>query len=150
MAKAITDQQVADALADFRERKKEEQERSVIWQELVQFPQWIGAQFTEGVDAKEVQKATTLPTPHTNAPPDPRLPASERARINKEQNPTKTVANPDGSKTIKTAASKGQSNPWHDYKEPPEGPCLLSVQTDHKPPFRGEWSRIATGWYRAS
>ena len=142
MAKLPSDQAVADALAAFRERPKEEQERSVIWQELASFPQWASAQYIEaGLPAKEVAKATA---PVTKLPPDPRLPGHERAALEPQ---TQVQPQKDGSTTIKT--SQPRANPWADYKEPAEGACLLSVQTDVRPPFRGEWKRVAQGWFRA-
>lgn len=141
MAK-ITDQQVADFLTAFRERKIEDQQASAVWQELASFPQWWG-------DAPKVAGKKVAPT---QAPPDPRLPAAQRAEITKQQ----AVATDDGKgKKVSSPGSmttKGMpaQNPWADYKEPAPGPCLLGVPTDVSPPFAGNWSRTPNGWYRSA
>jgi hypothetical protein len=141
MAK-ITHQQVADFLSSFRELKIEDQQASAVWQELAAFPQWWG-------DAPKVAGKKARPT---QAPPDPRLPAAQRAQIAKDQAATtddgkgKTVAQPGAM----TAKGMPVQNPWSDYKEPAPGPCLLGVPTDVPPPFSGSWARTPNGWYRSA
>lgn len=143
MAKKLTDQEVADALSDFRDRPKADQERSVIWQELASFPEWASAQYTAGVPAKEVVKATL-------APPDPRLSPAARAAAFKAQGSPVT----DDSKTKKpntgaiTTGAMAKPNPYSDYRTPAEGPCLVAVESENPPPFPGTWRRVNGGWFR--
>lgn len=142
MAKKLSDQEVADALANFRERPKDDQMRSVIWQELAGFPEWASAQYTEGVPAKEVVKATL-------APPDPRLPGSQRAAAFRAQGVTDDgKAKKPASGSMTTGSTVGKANPFSDYKAPPPGPCLVAVQSETPPPFEGAWRRVDGGWFR--
>jgi hypothetical protein len=150
--KKLSDMDVAAFLEEFRTRPLADQQRSAVWQELASFPQWAAPQFTDGVPASEVAKATKpIPRTATQAPPDPRLPAGERARIRKEQEGTPTqVHETTGGRAITTkTAAQGGPNVWADYKAPPaEGFAFMGVQTEVKPPFPGAWERTEGGWVR--
>ena len=142
MAK-LSDQKVAAALADFRERPQKEQESSPIFQELIQFPGWGMAHF----DPKKAGQPASTPVP-----PDPRLPAAERAAALKEQGavtepPTKKPPATPGAITTKDA--QGQTNPWKDVKTPEgDGPTFIGLRTDVAPPFPGNWRKTPDGWFR--
>lgn len=149
MAKKLTDAQVAEFLVDFRERKPEEQERSVVWQELVSFPQWGMAKFVPD-KVKPIE-----PTPGNDPSlPDPRLSATARAEITKakdEQRPPTAVGTKVSGNTIKT--SGGTVNPWADYSPPPaEGSVSYGIRTEIHPPASfgdpARWRRDENGWHR--
>ncbi len=153
--KTLTDMDVASFLEAFRARPLPEQQRSPIWQELASFPQWASDQFiTEGVSAAERAKALKpIPRSAREAPPDPRLPASERARILKDQQGDRPQVRetPDGRAITTKSSPHGGSNPWADYKAPPGSPddfAFMGVHTDVRPPFPGKWDRIEGGWVR--
>lgn len=139
---ALTDQQVAQFLTDFRDRTEEEQQNSPVWQELVQFPGW-------GMASYSPKKKAVKPT---EAPPDPRLPAHERAAVLKAQggvtDDAKAKAPASGSMT--TALTRPQQNPWAMHKIPAPGPAFLSLKTEVPPPFPGSWRRTPDGWFRES
>lgn len=139
----LSDQQAADFLAAFRERSIEDQQASLIWQELSLFPQWWG-------DAPR----TTVRPPRTatEAPPDPRLPAHERAAVFKTQG-VGVTDDGKGKTPVAGSMTSGQvrpeQNPWAGYKAPsPEGSCSYAVKTDVPPPWPGNWRRTSEGWFR--
>lgn len=142
--KRLTDIEVAAFLANFRDRPQEQQEVSPVWQELSGFPQWSGAQF----------RGDSAPT--LDAPPDPRLPARERAaevEKQREANPVPDPHEPRPSPTpnVMTTGDVGQgANPWADVRPPADdgSGCFVGVNTDVKPPFPGNWRRVERGWYR--
>jgi hypothetical protein len=148
MSKKLSDQQVADALMEFRDRAADDQARSPIWQELVQFPGWGMAQY----DGKKA--APPPPKTATEALPDPRLPAEARAAILREQGVVSDAPKPGvqpqpGSMTVKD--SHPVHNPWATIKPPPpDGPYFANVRTEIAPPYPGNWRRTSDGWFRES
>ena len=140
-----TDIEVAQFLADFRDRAPDQQESSPVYQELAAFPQWAGAQY-RGDEA-----------PVAQIPPDPRLPPLER----REAIAAQAAANPQppsphdpqpapAPNAITTGAMGQNTNPWADYNPPPEdgSAVFLNCNTDVRPPFPGEWQRRVGGWFR--
>lgn len=136
----FSDQQVADFLAEFRDRPDDVQQSSPVWQELIQFSGWGMASF---------KPKKNIPRAATEAPPDPRLPAHERAAVLKAQGVTddgkgkKPVAG-----AMTTTSTKGAPNPWAQYPAPAEGPVFMAVNTDLAPPYPGNWRRTPDGWFR--
>jgi hypothetical protein len=147
MAK-VTDQQLADALAAFRERPKAEQQANVVWQELASFPEWASAQYRDSSEPRPEPRPVA--TRATEAPPDPRLPSQQRADIAKEQG-TMT----DDSKAKKPAVGSmvtgGQNrpNPWSQSRCPDgSGPAFIGINVNEPPPWPGKWRRVEGGWFR--
>lgn len=148
--RGMTDIEVAEFLAGFRDRPQEDQEASPVYQELISFPGWgAGAQYRDSeAPAPEAPEAPSL-----EPPPDPRLPALERREAAGEQpesTPTQVTQNPDASRSITTADRNAESNPWADYNPPPEdgSGAWMPVNTDVRPPYPGDWQRRQGGWYR--
>jgi hypothetical protein len=135
----LTDAEVAAYLADFRDRPQERQETSLIWQELMSFPQWTGAQYRGG----ETELA---------APPDPRLSGSERQAEYERtgQEPPTVTQQPDGTRSMTTGDVGKAANPWSDHRPPPNdgSSIFLAVNTDIRPPYEGDWERRPGGWFR--
>ena len=156
MAKKVTDAQVAEFLAEFRERKTADQESSPVWQELISFPQWGLAKFVPDKTRPDMndEPAPRAPDPSHPDPslPDPRLPASARADITKAKADLAPVVSAKaGVNTIKTAS--GAVNPWADYTPPPpDGPVSYGLRTDVPPPASfgdpSRWRRDDNGWHR--
>jgi hypothetical protein len=150
MAKKVSDVQVAEFLAEFRDRKPEEQEASPVWQELVSFPQWGIAKFVP-------DKVRPAPEPAGSdaSLPDPRLSASARADITKaraEQRPPVAAATKVSGNTIKTDG--GAVNPWADYKCPSlTGALSIALRTNVPPPASfgdpSKWRQTQDGWSRS-
>lgn len=143
-ARSLTDIEVAQFLADFRGRPQEQQESSPVYQELVGFPQWAGAQYKSDDD-----KPTLEP------PPDPRLPALERRETLAEQQagqpqPVQVTQQPSGARAMTTADVGTDTNPWADYNPPADdgSGAWMPVNTDVRPPYPGDWQRRQGGWWR--
>ena len=145
----VSDVQVAELLAEFRDRELERQEASPIYQELIQFPQWQTARIV-GEEAPG-----SAPTPSAELP-DPREPA--RTRLPTEDRPEPTPQpqavvsqNADASRSITTDAKSNQPNPWVNTGSPPQtGTVFLANETNTPPPWPGEWVRRDGGWLRPS
>jgi hypothetical protein len=142
---SVTDVQVAEFLAEFRERELEKQEVSPVYQELVQFPQWMSARYI----AEEAPGAA----PHTAELPDPREPA--RNRLANEDRPAPTpqpqavVTQNETSRSISTDTRSNQPNPWANTGSPPaDGVVFLANDTEQAPPWPGSWVRRDGGWLR--
>jgi hypothetical protein len=142
---SVTDVQVAEFLAEFRERELDVQETSPVYQELVQFPQWMSARYI----AEEAPGAA----PHNAELPDPREPA--RSRLTEDRpaptpQPQPVVSqNADASRSISTDAKSNKPNPWANSGSPPlEGVVFLANDTEQPPPWPGEWVRRDGGWLR--
>lgn len=130
----LNDRSVAEYLANFRERSLEDQQASIIWEELTQFPQWLG-------DAYKEEPAKT------EALPDPRLSASQRAAaMKKRPSAPEPAAKKNGAITTKDSGKP--SNPWSDVHVPETGATHVAVKTDIKPPFPGKWRKTEEGWFR--
>jgi len=145
----VTDGQMAEFLAEFRDRELEKQESSPIYQELMQFPQWQSARYVEE------EAPGTAPTPPSAELPDPREPARTRLADDRPEptpQPAAVVSqNQDASRSISTDAKAGQPNPWVNSGAPPmEGTVFLANETEVKPPWPGEWVRRDGGWLRPS
>jgi hypothetical protein len=136
----LTDAEVASFLAEFRDRPQERQETSIVWQELMSFPQWAGAQY-RGDE-----------TPSLPAPPDPRLSGRERQEEYERtgQEPPTVTPNPDGSQSMTTGNTAKAANPWGDHPSPPDdgSAVFVAVNTDQRPPYAGDWERRPGGWFR--
>ncbi|HUU21972.1 MAG TPA: hypothetical protein VM389_05495 [Phycisphaerae bacterium] len=139
----ITDIEAAVWLESFQERSLEVQQASPVWQALVGFPQWAGAQFGGGDE------------PTAQMPINPRLTGDHRRRELERRGETETVASvkkPDGTNTITTQQlGQGASNPWADHRLPEgagDGPLFIGVDTNVKPPYAGAWVRRDGGWFR--
>lgn len=140
----LTDIEVAQFLAEFRGRPLEQQESSPVYQELMGFPQWSGAQY----------RGEAVPT--LDVPPDPRLPARERAAEVEKQRAANPMPDPHEPRpaptpNVMTTGAVGQAaNPWSDVKPPADdgSGCFVGVNTDVRPPFPGNWRRVDRGWYR--
>lgn len=137
----LSDQQVADFLAEFRDRSDEVQQSSPVWQELIQFSGWGMASF---------KPTKNIPRAATEAPPDPRLPAHERAAVLKRQGGVTddAKAKKPASGSMTTKVTQGAPNPWAGYPMPAEGPVFMALNTDLAPPYPGKWRRTPDGWFR--
>jgi hypothetical protein len=138
---ALSDQQVADFLLEFRDRPDEVQQSSPVWQELIQFSGWGMASF---------KPKKNIPREATEALPDPRLPAHERAAILKAQGGVTDDAKgkKPSSGAMTTKSTQGAPNPWAQYPTPGPGPVFVALNTDLAPPYPGNWRRTPDGWYR--
>src|SRR3990172_1490743 len=153
---AMTDIQVAEYLDAFRDRPREEQEASPIWQALSMFPQWMGAQY---LDEKHVrisahERLDDVERPqeviHQEPLPDPRMPANMvykpavvevKPGVQPAPLPHPQAPQPPRSVTSQTI-NPSPVNPWADQRPPEtEGMVFYAVRTDVPPPWTGMWRR---------
>jgi hypothetical protein len=145
----VTDVQVAEFLAEFRDRELDGQEASPVYQELIQFPQWQTARYVED------EAPGTAPNVPSAELPDPREPS--RTRLATEERPEPTpqpqavVSQNAESRSITTDAKSNMANPWANTGSPPQtGTVFLANETNTPPPWPGEWVRRDGGWLRPS
>lgn len=138
--KKITDLEVSEFLASFRERSQKEQEASSVFQELLLFPGWGMANVALKVKAPETNPEI----------PDPRKPPLERAKEMREHGQiTDQGKGPAHPGSMTSASTNPQPNPWASTTPPREsGPVFLGMRTDVPPPFPGKWERLPDGWFR--
>ncbi len=133
-----SDIEVAQFLADFRERAKPEQEVSPVMEELRAFPQWA--------DGAVYRPPVAPPPPKSEPLPDPRLPAHERAAAMPK---VAVKPGPGDSRSIVSADSVKKQNPWAEASPPPAtGLVFMNIDSEVPPPYPGSWERRPGGWLR--